>query len=135
MPAPDIYLLALETINEEIRRRRKEEGSTETEITKEECLVLEDAIQGVTAGRRAGMRVVWCPHKELLEEYKGREKEVLAGWMGEYEGEKADSTGRNDGSGAKWKPGEIDDGWAQLLPSLERFPYHWYGIDVGDGRP
>ena len=81
-PARDIYLLSLETINNGIRQRRKEEGSTETEITKEECLVFEDAIQGVTAGRRAGMRVVWCPHKELLEEYKGREKEVLAGLMG-----------------------------------------------------
>ena len=75
------------------------------------------------------MRVVWCPHKELLEEYKGREKEVLAGW------EEAESAGTNDGLGAKGKPGEIDDGWAQLLPSLERFPYHGYGIDVGDGCP
>ena len=72
-PAPDIYLLALKLINDGIRKQGGEE------VKPEECLVFEDSVPGVEAGRRAGMRVVWCPHSELLKEYRGREKEVLAG--------------------------------------------------------
>lgn len=47
-PLPDIYLLALETINKEIRER----GNGEPEIKPEECLVFEDAVPGVGRGRR-----------------------------------------------------------------------------------
>jgi pseudouridine-5'-monophosphatase len=71
-PARDIFLLALQTINSSLHR-------SGTEITPEECLVFEDSVPGVEAGRRAGMRVVWVPHPELAAEYKGREKAVLAG--------------------------------------------------------
>ena len=85
---------------------------------------------GVEAGRRAGMRVVWCPHPELLKEYKGREKEVLAGLTGAQRDtevveimEEAGAEGR-----VKGKPGKIDDGWAELLTTLENFPYYRYGI-------
>jgi pseudouridine-5'-monophosphatase len=133
-PAPDIYLLALETINEGIRRRRKEEGSTEKEVSVEECLVFEDAVPGVEAGRRAGMRVIWCPHPELLEEYKGREKEVLAGLTGEHKEEDGENLVggdvEKDGMKGKGQPGDIDDGWAELLSTLEDFPYERYGISV-----
>ncbi|THC97342.1 hypothetical protein EYZ11_003176 [Aspergillus tanneri] len=80
-PLPDIYLLALETVNANLRQRG------EVEIKPEECLVFEDAVPGVEAGRRAGMRVVWCPHPGLLEAYKGREAEVLAGLTGEHKEE------------------------------------------------
>jgi pseudouridine-5'-monophosphatase len=131
-PAPDIYLLALEEINEGIRRRRTE-GSTERKITADECLVFEDAVQGVEAARRAGMRVVWCPSEGLLEEYQGREKEVLAGLTGQLK--EADSSIMTDGLRVEEKLGEIDDGRAELLPSLEGFPFQKYGFDVGDGRP
>ena len=104
-------------------------------------MVFEDAVPGVEAGRRAGMQVVWCPHEGLLKEYKGREKEVLAGLMGEHkdDGEgagivrdvKDDVEGKEERTHRRieGKPGEIDDGWALLLKSLEDFPFEWYGIE------
>jgi len=109
-PAPDIYLLALKTVNESLKAR-------EREIKPEECLVFEDSVPGVEAGRRAGMRVVWVPHPELAEQYKGREKDVLAGTTGEAEGD-------------LHQVGEIDDGWAEYLETLEAFPYERYGICI-----
>lgn len=128
-PAPDIYLLALKTINDRLKREGKEE------IKPEECLVFEDSVPGVESGRRAGMQVVWCPHPELLKEYQGREKEVLAGLTGEYKEaeEKNEEIGVVKGDGSqrvKGAPGEIDDGWAILLKSLEDYPYEKYGIRV-----
>ncbi|KAL8716780.1 MAG: hypothetical protein Q9225_005918 [Loekoesia sp. 1 TL-2023] len=125
-PAPDIYLLALETINSRLRKKGK------AEIKREECLVFEDSVPGVEAGRRAGMRVVWCPHPELLKEYKGREKEVLAGLANGGKDEQVkevmeEAAVGGEGRGRGW-PGRRDDGWAELLQSLEDFPYGRYGI-------
>lgn len=51
-PAPDIYLLALEMVNATLAEGEKK-------IAPEECLVFEDSVPGVEAGRRAGMRVIW----------------------------------------------------------------------------
>ncbi|KAL7629762.1 hypothetical protein AAE478_001285 [Parahypoxylon ruwenzoriense] len=110
-PLPDIYLLALKTINESL-----EEG--EKPITPEECLVFEDSVPGVEAGRRAGMRVVWCPHPMLKKEVEGREKEILAGRTGEA------------GEVDVHQLGEIDDGWANYFVKLTNFPYDKYGIMV-----
>ena len=88
-PAPDIYLLALETINHTIRQSLSSGGNqTGTDVATDtnidiikpsECLVFEDAVPGVEAARRAGMRVVWVPHPAILREYHGRERLVLAG--------------------------------------------------------
>ena len=128
-PAPDIYLLALETINAEIRAK-----GVEPEIVPEECLVFEDSVPGVEAGRRAGMRVVWCPHPELLKEYTGREREVLAGMTKKIV--KHDETVREalEEAGAegrvKGRVGRLDDGWGELLKTLVAFPYARYGIGV-----
>ena len=124
-PAPDIYLLALETVNASIRAKGQEK-----EITPEECLVFEDSVPGVEAGRRAGMRVVWCPHPELLKVYKGREKEVLAGLTGAQRDTEVIGVMQEAGADGrvKGKPGKIDDGWAELLTTLESFPYYRYGI-------
>jgi pseudouridine-5'-monophosphatase len=110
-PLPDIFLLALRTINESL-------PAGEAPITPEECLVFEDSVPGVEAGRRAGMRVVWCPHPMLKAEYAGREEEVLAGRTGEA------------GTVDLHQLGELGDGWAEYLPSLEDFPYERYGIQV-----
>ncbi|KAL8714333.1 MAG: hypothetical protein Q9220_001664 [cf. Caloplaca sp. 1 TL-2023] len=127
-PAPDIYLLALETINGELRKQGK------VEIKREECLVFEDSVPGVEAGRRAGMRVVWCPHPDLLKEYKGREKEVLAGLANGGGDEQVKEVMKEaavggEGKGRGW-PGRRDDGWAELLQSLENFPFKKYGIGM-----
>lgn len=138
-PAPDIYHLALKTINDGIRREGREK-----EITPEECLVFEDSVPGIEAGRRAGMRVIWCPHPRLLEEYTGREAEVLAGQGSackDEQGPKAaakvgeDIRGKEIRSGQRveGEPGEPGDGWGQLLLTLENFPYEQYGIQVTGG--
>ncbi|ERF74345.1 hypothetical protein EPUS_02032 [Endocarpon pusillum Z07020] len=125
-PLPDIYLVALQTINEHIRRTSPEES----EVQPEECIVFEDSVPGVEAGRRAGMRVVWCPNPGLLNEYQGREKEVLAGKTGEHKEEEIERHGTSTIKGSPGHVGEIDDGWAEMLQTLEEFRYERYKIEV-----
>ncbi|KAI1168970.1 HAD-like domain-containing protein [Nemania serpens] len=108
-PAPDIYLVALKAINDTL-------PDGVPEIVPRECLVFEDSVIGVEAGRRAGMRTVWVPHPALLAEYVGKEAEVLAGRIGLV------------AIGDEEQLGQLGDGWAERLPSLEDFPYEKYGI-------
>jgi pseudouridine 5'-phosphatase len=112
-PAPDIYTLALDTINRNLPRGQHD-------IEPAECLVFEDSVLGVEAGRRAGMRVLWVPDPGLAKEYKGREQDVLAG--------------RNDlvNIGDEHQLGSPGDGWAEQLSTLENFPYDSFGIEVTD---
>ncbi|KAL6860665.1 hypothetical protein ACO1O0_004696 [Amphichorda felina] len=110
-PLPDIFLLALKTINDSL-------PAGESPIRPEECLVFEDSVPGVEAGRRAGMRVVWCPHPGLRKEYEGREGEVLAGRTGEA------------GDVDLHQVGEIGDGWADQMEDLTDFPYAKYGMVI-----
>lgn len=111
-PAPDIYLLALEVLNSTVEPGKKP-------ITANECLVFEDSAVGVEAARRAGMRVVWVPHPLVAAEYdEARQKDILAGRTGLFD------------AGDDQPPGEIDDGWAESIPSLEQFDYGKYGINV-----
>lgn len=124
-PAPDIYLLALKTINDAL----KEKGEP-GDIKPQECLVFEDSVPGVESGRRAGMQVVWCPHPELLVEYRGREKEVLAGLTGQHSQRIAPAIEATGDQQVPGRPGKVDDGWALLLESLEQFPYQRFGIKV-----
>lgn len=111
-PFPDIYLLALDTINKSL-------PSGEPPVTPEECLVFEDSVPGVEAGRRAGMRVAWVPHPMLKKEYEGRDADILAGRMGAA-GADVDTH----------QLGEHDDGWADYMLDLTHFPYEKYGIVV-----
>ncbi|KAM4062104.1 haloacid dehalogenase-like hydrolase [Hirsutella rhossiliensis] len=110
-PLPDIFVLALKTINDSL-------PAGEEPIAPDECLVFEDSVPGVEAGRRAGMRVVWCPHPKLKVEYAGREAEVLAGRTGEA------------GDVDLHQVGELGDGWAEYMASLESFPLARYGITI-----
>ncbi|KAL9126431.1 MAG: hypothetical protein Q9217_004523, partial [Psora testacea] len=124
-PAPDIYFLALETINQDLR------AAGEKEIEPEECLVFEDSVPGVEAGRRAGMRVVWCPHPQLLKEYKGREAEVLAGVANSRDEEVVEAMQEGGVRGRlAGRPGLVGDGWAELVETLEGFDVGKYGIGV-----
>ena len=118
-PAPDIFLQALARLNEAL-------SPGERLIQPNECLVFEDSTAGVEAGRKAGMRVVWVPHPGLLEVYRGREELVLAGAgdeRGSFQGARDDSESCLPFS---------QDGWAELVPSLEDFPYDHYGIELRD---
>ncbi|KAK3204027.1 hypothetical protein GRF29_106g1444088, partial [Pseudopithomyces chartarum] len=126
-PAPDIYLLALSTLNKTL----EEQG--EKPLQPEECLVFEDSVPGVEAGRRAGCQTVWCPHPGLLNEYKGKEKEVLAGLTGEHKEDEEEQLQRTEVEVKQGKrrvglPGEIDDGFGRLHATLENFPYESYGM-------
>ena len=111
-PAPDIYLLALQSMNSEI-------DADEKVIIPEECLVFEDSVAGVEAGRRAGMRVVWVPHQDVAAEYgEDQQKLALAGRM--------QMVAFSDDS----QLGSVDDGWAEMIPSIGHFSYEKYGIMI-----
>ncbi|KAI0186699.1 HAD-like domain-containing protein [Xylaria flabelliformis] len=101
-PAPDIYLAALQSINSSL-----DSGNLrEKPITPDECLVFEDSIAGVEAGRWAGMRVVWIPHPDIAVEYQSIQNDVLAGRTGRFV------------IGDDWQLGDIDDDWAKGYPKL-----------------
>jgi HAD superfamily hydrolase (TIGR01509 family) len=51
-PAPDCYLLGLQTLNENRRSERK------LPVLAAECVVIEDAPPGIQAGRAAGMKTI-----------------------------------------------------------------------------
>lgn len=138
-PLPDIYHLALETINSSIRAQHN--GSAESEISPAECLVFEDSVPGVEAARRAGMQVVWVPHPGLAYEYRGREPVVLAGLTGEHREEDLPHVHEDEAvfQASPWRPrdvgrpGSVGDGWGVQLETLEEFPYGRYGIVVPEG--
>ncbi|KAF2667460.1 putative HAD superfamily hydrolase [Microthyrium microscopicum] len=135
-PAPDIYLLALSTLNEGVPK--------DQQIHPEECLVFEDSVPGVEAGRRAGMQVAWVPHEGLFGVYGPRKHEVLAGLTGEHkevdseearaetvEMERLRGEWVDAGRGfarVRGRPGEVDDGWGRLYKNLVDFPLDSYGI-------
>src|ERR1041385_161357 len=51
-PAPDCYLLGLQSLNDQRRSRRK------LPVLAAECVVIEDAPPGIKAGRDAGMKTI-----------------------------------------------------------------------------
>lgn len=121
-PSPDIFLLALDRLNQNLPPQ-------EPPIEPSQCLVFEDSTAGVEAGLRAGMRVVWVPHRGLREVYKGREDFVLRGRSDCLEddvNQANDSVVRtNDHSGPE--NGEYH-GRAEMVQSLEHFHLQKFGI-------
>lgn len=140
-PAPDIFLLALQRINDS-----GSANDVNHELIKPaECLVFEDSIAGVEAGRKAGMRVVWVPHGGLLDVCRGREELVLAGKTEDVENQILSTAASEIDTSQKQTQEEerekkvpsgdekgllrrSEDAWAGLLTSLEFFPYEHYGI-------
>jgi pseudouridine 5'-phosphatase len=125
-PAPDIFGVALQRINAAL-------GEGEEPVRLEECLVFEDSIAGVEAGRRAGMRVVWVPHPGLLEVCRGHEQSVLAGATepnGQSEGEVEPMTPVAAQVEGLQNHIRSEDGWAEMFTSLEDFHYEHYGIHL-----
>lgn len=76
-PFPDIWLVALESLNAEKRAEAQEKGIPFEDIKPEECLVFEDGVPGVTAGRAAGATVIWVPDTRALEVLNGREIDII----------------------------------------------------------
>lgn len=78
-PAPDIWLVALESLNAE----RRDQGLEE--ILPEETMVLEDGIPGVMGGQAARCFVTWVPHPEATK-FLGMKKinEIIGRAPGEY---------------------------------------------------
>ena len=112
-PAPDIYLVALQSLS---ATTNADPGGKV--IQPDECLVFEDSLAGVEAGRRAGMRVVWVPHPDVAAEWKVGQQEVLAGKTGTSK------------LGHEWLLADIDDGWVEKISSLQHFDYEKYDIHV-----
>lgn len=116
---PDVFLLALERVNAGL-------GVGERKVEAAECLVFEDSVAGVEGGRRAGMRVCWVPHSGLRGVWRGREEEVLGGRSGEVDDVRGEELA--EGRRQLWS----DDGYAEMLMSLEDFDYKNYGIRMKD---
>lgn len=99
-----------------------------------ECLVFEDSVGGVEAGRGAGMRVCWCPQVGLRGVLRGREGGVLGGRGGEEENkggeEEEDKGGEEDAEEGVERRLWSEDGRAEMVMSLEEFDYEFYGIQV-----
>ncbi|KAL1855081.1 hypothetical protein Plec18167_002065 [Paecilomyces lecythidis] len=111
-PAPDIYLVALQSLN-------STRDSSKTPISPSECLVFEDSVAGVEAARRAGMRVIWVPHPDLGVEYQSRQEGgIIPGRTGIVE------------VGDDWHLQDIDDSWLESIPDLEHFNYGKYGLNI-----
>jgi pseudouridine-5'-monophosphatase len=140
-PAPDIYFRALRSVNERRAREQQQEQEQEQEqphalatsspaqIQPEECLVFEDSVQGVEAGRRAGMQVVWCPHEGLLRELlQGEVDEVLEDFRRIFGLDSGVPIRGLEIAALAERIQDATGGWVRLVPTLERFPYAQYGL-------
>ncbi|OWB58105.1 hypothetical protein B5S28_g4098 [[Candida] boidinii] len=98
-PFPDIWLIALKGLNDKLIK----EGKIDTDnlIKIEECLVFEDGIPGVIAGKSAGAFVIWVPDVNALKLLSKDEVDELCG---------------------------EDNQFVKILPSLADFDKSSYGL-------
>lgn len=66
-PHPDIWAACLASLNDK-------HG---TNIEPHECLVFEDGIPGVEAGKALGAHVIWIPDPNALKVLQGRERHII----------------------------------------------------------
>lgn len=97
-PHPDIWLVALESLNNDLKKEAEASNTEFIPIKPEECLVFEDGMPGVLGAKAAGSTVIYVPDPRALEAH-GKEK-VEA---------------------------EIN-GYGEILPSLEHFDKEKYGL-------
>lgn len=69
-PFPDIWLTALKSLNSQLK-----EG--EIDIKADQCLVFEDALPGLIAGKSAGAFVIWVPDHRALKVMNGEEHDHI----------------------------------------------------------
>jgi beta-phosphoglucomutase len=72
-PDPSCYLLALERLNEKLT------ASNAQAVRPEECLVIEDATQGIEAGRAAGMRTLGVTNSVAAAALRAAQADVVTG--------------------------------------------------------
>ncbi|KAK7208486.1 HAD-like domain-containing protein [Myxozyma melibiosi] len=72
-PAPDIWLVALKSLNDELLKS----GDIDTPIKPEETLVFEDGIPGVEGAKAAGCQVIWVPDPRILEVVDEKKEEII----------------------------------------------------------
>lgn len=87
------------------------------------------------------MRVCWVPHAGLRGVYRGREKMVLDGRTGEQGGglksaDEPERSGEDTREDVSQQEKRIfsEDGWAEMMMSLEDFDYDRYGIRLKDEK-
>lgn len=66
-PHPDIWAACLASLNDK----------HDTNIEPHECLVFEDGIPGVEAGKALGAHVIWIPDPNALKVLQGRERHII----------------------------------------------------------
>jgi hypothetical protein len=99
-------------------------------ILPEECLVVEQSMIGVLAGRRAGMQVAWVPNPNEAEKYKGMEKQYLVEWNKVFSETWTWMIPGVPGGKETHFPRAFEYGGEALQYSTMRdFPYEKYGID------
>lgn len=72
-PNPDIWYAGLESLNKQL----KEQDPEHVDIVPGECLVFEDGVPGVQAGRAAGATVIWIPDTRALAVLNGKETDII----------------------------------------------------------
>jgi len=77
-PNPDVFLVAAKSLGRKVGESDVDQAGTEEKLERSKGLIFEDAISGVIAGTRAGMKVVWIPDPELAALYPPSEVATTA---------------------------------------------------------
>ncbi|EPY50853.1 haloacid dehalogenase-like hydrolase [Schizosaccharomyces cryophilus OY26] len=70
-PHPDIWLQALNLINQNRRKRNL------PALSPSDCIAFEDSVPGVKSAKAAGMHVIWVPDTAILNLFRDQLKELV----------------------------------------------------------